>query len=68
MTTTKVTIETRTAGQNFGTEGIVRSHRTRRILARTDVVPLSFISAAIARAADICRDRGYDVVDCADFC
>ncbi len=56
---TIVTIDTRTAGQFFGTYGIVRSARTGRTLASTRVYPYGFIASAAKGAAEIAAERGY---------
>ena len=61
--TTTVTIETREVGQSFGCEGLVRSQKSRRVLARTRVFPFGFDAQAAASAERIASERGYRIDD-----
>lgn len=65
---TKVVIETETVGQSFGTQAVIRSARTGRVLARTDIVrPHGNGSAALGDARALAATRGYVEIDATDL-
>lgn len=55
-----VRISTRTIGQNFGIEGVIRA-RNGRVIATTVPRPLGFVSAALTAAADLASRNGWTV-------
>ena len=55
-----VTLDTRATGTNFGTIGIVRDRRGRKI-AETSVMPYGMESAAIGAARRLAASRGWIV-------
>ena len=59
---TKVTINTYTVGDHFGTAAEIRSANTGRLLATTDARPLNFDRAALDDAEKIAAQRGYEIV------
>lgn len=63
---TRVTISTRPVGQSFGCVGVIRSWRTGRVLAETDVAPHGYDSVAAQRAERLATERGYTVVQSED--
>ena len=58
----KVTINVRPVGQSFGCEGLVRSRRTRRVLATTEIFPYGMDGRAYAAALRLAEDAGYDII------
>ena len=58
----KVTLRTATVGRCFGTCGLIVA-RNGRVLAETDAVPYGFTGRALELAADIARQRGYEVIE-----
>lgn len=57
----RVTIETRSVGENFGCCGVIRDARSRRKLAETRVYPNGFDHAAAVGAVSICDRQGWRV-------
>lgn len=58
----RVTVETRTVGQSFGTVGVVRDMRGRKIAESPTVRPFGFSEQACRDALAIVEARGWAVV------
>jgi hypothetical protein len=60
---TTITITTRSCGVHFGTVGVVRRGRSRRVIHITDPRPYGFRHAAAHDALDWAYERGYENVE-----